>query len=148
MRLALPIAATLAVCALGLSCAPKLPQATRSVTATSFPSGDLRSALFELTPAVMDLGPLTWGQVVPLEFQLRNNSPATIRIATVSSSCGCMLASADHGKQHLLPGEVARLAFNLDLGVFAGPKSATICVTLESGEQVSAEDRALVVPTF
>ena len=49
----------------------------------------------ELTPTVQNLGTVIYGEIAATEFVLANNTPTSLNITRLSTSCGCTQATAE-----------------------------------------------------
>lgn len=76
-----------------------------------------------------DFGTVPRGPLLSQTFRLKNNTAATVHIAGVRVSCGCVTATPM--TNFLQPGEETAIAAQMDTTRFEGPKTVKIYVTFD-----------------
>ncbi len=70
---------------------------------------------FEITPKTQDLGVVVFGDVAMTQFLIKNNTDKTIKLARVTTSCGC--TKAFPAKDVIVPGEEVPMKVTFDPAV-------------------------------
>ncbi|MBU0638455.1 MAG: DUF1573 domain-containing protein [Planctomycetes bacterium] len=85
-------------------------------------------------PGLIDAGKHPWYAEVPFEAVFVNDSAEPLTVATIGSSCGCIVLDRGSPTDAVVPaGQELRLAGTLDVGPVAGEHTKKIDLLLSSG---------------
>lgn len=110
-------------------CWPQTPAAQTSASSTAQPK-------VEIVNPVYDFGTALEGQKVTHTFTIRNAGRKDLIISGVKTSCGCTVAAPD--KNHIPPGDQARIAVTFDTQFRKGHNERMITVMTNDPQNPSA----------
>lgn len=105
-----------------------------TMTSAEAPEGsDVRAAPELVVPEPeKDLGALTKGETVTLDFEIRNEGEAPLQILAVNPTCGCTVADFD---ERIAPGGSGAIHVTLDTETLEGPSTTRVQVVTDDPDQ-------------